>query len=396
VRAALMAALFAGLLLLSRTQLYATMLVMVGVAILLLADIWRLATLAQGPAARASSPLDRERVQQLQYLEALLDTVAAALIVVRADGRVHLVNHAARRLASAPVRDLHDITAFGPTAAEVIRNLAAGTGQVIQLQRGQLMHVSVVQFRRTGLSQDRLISLQRITGDLDAVEVKAWQDVTSVITHEIMNSLTPIASLSANLEDLLRAGGSERSSEIAGALETIKRRSQGLMSFVERYRTVAEIPEPVLSPVRIEAFFAGIRRLMSATFQEQGIAYRERLQRTDITVTADAELLEHAVINLLRNAVDAVVETANPCVEIACELHDSRIRISVADNGRGLSDAQKDLIFVPFFTTKAHGMGIGLSFARHVAIAHGGHIEVQSREPQGTVFSLILPAAAQP
>jgi nitrogen fixation/metabolism regulation signal transduction histidine kinase len=403
-RAVILSALLCVLaLLLLRTQLYATMLVLAIVMAMIGADLVKVSARAVSHEKTASRDREKENnARRLQTLEALLDTVPAALLVAKPDGSLRLMNHAARELAGAPVARLRDIPALGEEGAALISALSPGSRQILRLKSGLSMHLSVLQFRSAGEPAERLVALQRIAGELDAVEVKAWQDVSSVLTHEIMSSLTPIASLSESLESLLRSSGQAetdlaRNEEISGALEAIKRRSHGLMSFVERYRAVAEIPQPNRREIEAQALLAGIGRLMSAAFRERGIDYQSAVEEPGLRFTADAELLEQAVINLLSNAVDAVStagERGPPRVRVACAARGDEVVISVSDNGPGLNDAEKDRIFVPFFTTKANGKGIGLSLARHVALAHDGRIEVHSDRETGTMFSLILPAAA--
>jgi two-component system nitrogen regulation sensor histidine kinase NtrY len=233
------------------------------------------------------------------------------------------------------------------------------------------------------------VSLQRLAGDLDAVELKAWDDMARVLAHEMMNSLTPIASLSQSLDALLRDGG--RNEEVATALETITRRSQGLLRFVERYRKVADLPEPQLQELPLRELMAGVERLIRPALQERGIAFAIDVQPPALAVRADADLLEQALINLLRNAADATAGSPQPEVRIDCRIEADRCLIEVRDNGTGLTPEQREQIFVPFFTTKPGGSGIGLSLARRIAQSHGGRIAVLDNAPRGAVFRLSLP-----
>jgi two-component system nitrogen regulation sensor histidine kinase NtrY len=232
------------------------------------------------------------------------------------------------------------------------------------------------------------------------VELKAWQDMVHVLAHEMMNSLTPISSLSESLEMLLRGrGGAEAlngesmTDDIAGALEAIKRRSLGLMDFVERYRTVAELPAPKLQHVRMDQFLPGIHRLLAPALRDRHVAYRHTIEPENLAFYADPQLLEQAVINLLRNAADAVADAEQPQIDVTCRLRDGQMTMAIADNGRGIPENRRDQIFVPFFTTKPGGSGIGLNLARHIALGHGGQLDVRANQPSGTVFTLILPAA---
>jgi len=146
--------------------------------------------------------------------------------------------------------------------------------------------------------------LQRLAGDLDAVELKAWDDMARVLAHEMLNSLTPIASLSESLDALLRQG--DRNADVAAALETIRRRSRGLMSFVERYRTVVDVPEPQRQKLPLRALLADMERLIRPTLAERGIQLTTRIEPPELTVLGDRDLLEQALINILRNATEAL------------------------------------------------------------------------------------------
>lgn len=392
--------------LLATTHLYATALILAGMCGVVVHDLGRLMSRARRELVSTHLPLAREatqpspdqlkREQQLHYAEALLDTVTAALFVLREDGTATPVNRSARRLAVEPISTLQQVAALGSTTATLIQSLQPGARRVAHLADGQPVYVSASEFYGAGDNKNRLISLQRIAGELDAIELKAWQDVASVLTHEMMNSLTPIASLSENLEQLLRAAQRTKPLDLPGvelsdALEAIKRRSHGLMSFVERYRAVSELPEPNLQPVDLERLFAGIDRLMSTMLSEAGVAYRRSIVSSTPSLLADPELIEQAVINLIRNAAEAAATAEAPVVTVTCTLHDGELAIAVADNGPGLNEQQRERIFVPFYTTKPDGSGIGLSLARQIAVAHRGRIEVQSNEPSGSVFSIVLP-----
>lgn len=413
--------------LLTNTQLYATTLVVAAVAVLFIADLarvvarWQRSTerflenlttdVVETPVhafagqKRALAAFERaahklntgrsEQRQALDHLQALLDTVAAVLIVVRADGRIKLANRAARKLAGEAVAELSAVAAIGSTA-QVLLALPPGARQIVQMADGTQVLAAMGQLTVSGRAPERLLSLQRVSGELDAVELKAWQDMARVLAHEMMNSLTPIASLSESLGVLLYDTARPQtddgaSQEIAAALEAIKRRSHGLMSFVDRYRELAELPQPQLQSIRAADFLASIERLMSASFKNKGIAYRSHVAPEDACLQADPALLEQAVINLLRNALDAVSGHPDARVEVHCERRDEHWVIAVSDNGRGIVAQERTQIFLPFYTTKAGGSGIGLNLARHIVLAHGGQLEVRDQAPSGAVFELRLP-----
>jgi signal transduction histidine kinase len=182
--------------------------------------------------------------------------------------------------------------------------------------------------------------------------------------------------------------------DVADAVDVIARRSAGLMSFVERYRTMAELPPPALELLPVEDFIHHIDQLMRPTLESRGVAYSSSVEPPGLTVRADGGLLEQALINLLHNAMEALSAAADPRIELRCQIRDEDCVISVSDNGKGLESGSLEHIFVPFFTTQPGGTGIGLSLARQIAHAHHGRLEAASNEPRGAVFTLSIPQAS--
>jgi two-component system nitrogen regulation sensor histidine kinase NtrY len=368
--------------LLTRTHFYATALIVAGAGALAVASLaravqdgTRAASDAWGQVRESSARSHGEHDE----LRALLDTVPAALLVLEPDGGATPANRAAYILAGADARRLEDIAALGAEAGRLIRALPPGGRAVVAAAGGRRFYASASQITRPGRRPARLIALQSLSGDLDAVEQQAWGDLIRVLAHEMMNSLTPIASLS---ESLSRRPDAD--AETQAALQVIARRSANLMAFVDRYRAMAELPRPIPRPVDLAAFAADIQRLMTAPLEVSAPA--------GLIVMADPALLEQAVINLVKNALDATADELSPRIALSVRAGEGRVLIAVADNGEGVPPDRAEAIFVPFFTSRAGGSGIGLSLARQIALAHGGQLTVRSQTPRGSVFELSLPA----
>ncbi len=428
IRAALVGLIaFAVLELLATQRLYATALVLTGIGALILADLVRCITrgdrlmerfvegLAAGdferpaPAgvgsglrrlraaiARAATNLNAARAARqlkIDYLQTLIDNVSVALLVVQPDGTLALANRAARKLAGRHANHLRQLSAVGEAAAAQLLKLKPGERQVVRLANGQRVLGSAARFSTAG-ARYQLLSLQNIQSELDAAELKAWQDLVRILAHEMMNSLTPIASLAESLKPLVSVPDNDAGNDVAGAIDAIARRSTGLMSFVERYRQMADLPAVQPRQIRLAELLGRIDRVMSATMADSGVSYASTVEPPELMLHADPDLLEQALINVIHNAAEAVAGTEAPRVEVRAIANGESIAIRVADNGPGLDDTQLDRIFVPFFTTKQGGSGIGLSLARQIALAHRGRLEVSANVPRGAVFVLTIPVGA--
>ena len=342
--------------------------------------------------------LQRER--ELELFRSLTDSVAAALFVVHADGTLAFTNSAARELAGEPVERMEDVVRIGPDTSRRLLAMTPGAREIVGLTDGRQMLAATTQFATPGASAQRLIALQDVASDLGAVEVKAWQDLVRILGHEILNSLTPISSMADSIHRLLSRTQASAEDlphvlrEVSAAAEVIFRRSVGLMDFVNHYRRVGELPQPILESFSVWEFVKGIDLLMADRVKAAGITYESHVRPAALELTADPKLLEQVVINLLSNAIDAVRQHAQPKVTFACDERDGLVVLAVEDNGIGVADSVRDKLFLPFFTTKPGGSGVGLSIARQVALAHQAKIEVEDRVGGGAIFRLSLPAPA--
>jgi len=383
--------------LLTQTQFYATLAIVIALLLLIGFDFVRVVKRTadvpiSDPIQSSGSHAQHRRVE---YLQTLLDTVAAALIIVDANGGIRRLNRAAHSLLQGTATQLRDIAEFDAAAVRTLRSLVPGARQIVQFTDGRHLLCTAAQFSAPGHAPERLISLQRVAGELDAVEVKAWQDMARVIAHEMMNSLTPIASLSESIETQLRDQPSATTSDdVAKSIDAIRRRSLGLMSFIERYRRVADLPPPTIRPIAAAALIENIGKLVNAEFERHNIRLLTQVTPADAVFPADAELLEHSILNLLQNALDATEHSVDAEITVECTVDASQVVITVADNGLGLPEHERDRLLLPFYSTKPDGSGIGLALVRQVALAHQGRLEIRSNEPRGAVVSIVLPMPA--
>ena len=334
-----------------------------------------------------------EREEQATYLGAVVRHVGVALVAFRADGTVTIFNLAARRaLGVARPRTLDGLRRRAPAAAAALAALAPGERALVRLETegGPSELVAYATRFAVGPEVHTLVSLQDIRRELEARELGAWQDLARVLTHEITNSVAPIASLAGTARGLLdRAPDAGRAADVREALGTIERRSRGLVSFVEAYRTLARLPRPTPSVIRASELLGDVALLARASAPAVGVAVEVDPERLE--VVADPDLVEQALVNLALNAVEALAGRDGGHVWLrASPGPGGRAVIRVADDGPGLAPGVADRVFVPFFSTKPGGSGIGLALAHRIARLHGGTLTVESEPGVRTTFTLRL------
>ena len=223
---------------------------------------------------------------------------------------------------------------------------------------------------------------------MEEAETKAWQKLISVLTHEIMNSIAPIISLSETLSEREESEeiDPERYQVMQQAMETIHRRSKGLLSFVENYRTLTRLPQPAKQPIAMHPLLKSIQQLTASS----GIDFSWSVYPPQLILNADKTMVEQLLINLLKNAHEACSGQTIIEIEVKAEMVGDKVEISVSDNGQGISPEAMDKIFIPFYSTKANGSGIGLSLCRQIVARHKGKISVQS-DKNGTQFRIEFP-----
>jgi nitrogen fixation/metabolism regulation signal transduction histidine kinase len=345
-----------------------------------------------------------EREESFHYLRTLVRHVEIGLIVVADDGGVALLNPAAKRLLGVgAARHLREIEPHSAELATAIGEIPPGGRSLLKLDRdtGTAELTLAATNVRIGERSLKLISLHDIARELDERELEAWQQQAQVLNHEIANSIGPIASLATTARDLLHDLESEPGGDVRPRLESgplsdlheivgaIARRSQGLVRFTEEYRRLTRLPRPRIREVRLRALLDGVKQLLLARPEIRSLRVTTGVDPPELELMADGELVEQALLNIGLNAVQALQGQEDGTIELRAGLGEGgRIVIRVADNGPGISEAALEKIFVPFFSTKAEGSGIGLSLARRIVKMHGGDIRVDAAPGERTVFSL--------
>lgn len=339
-----------------------------------------------------------DREQQARYLQTLLEHVPVAVLAVREGDQVELLNTAARRLFNRPRKtSFADLETFGPLFLQHLKKARAGEKRLTRvLVDGNEEHMIMSTTQITvGGDVQRIVALQDVQSELDAKEIAAWQDLVRVVSHEILNSVTPIASLARTASELVDDASAdtedERLQDIRDAISTLARRSEGLTHFVQSYRKLTTLAPPKKSRVTLSEYLARLHRLMQAEFKGRGIALELNIDTAAVQIDADPELLDQALINLVRNASDAVADVPNPQITIAGGLNErGRAVVEVGDNGPGIAEDAADRIFLPFFSTKPQGSGIGLALTRQIVMAHGGSIAAGTSAAGGASFRITL------
>ena len=329
-----------------------------------------------------------ERDVQAGYLETVVRHVPVPLMAARADGSLRLVNNPLRRLTG--LNSLHridDLAELDPELPSRLRAIAAGQQRLLQTRFRDVpveLRVSVSELRLDG-ERERIYAVENLSGELSARESSAWRNLIRVLTHEIMNTLTPVASLADTALTMVDAEGEREA--LKEAIGTIARRSQGLVRFVDSYRELLHLPDPRPETLRVDELLRGVARLMSEELDHCEL--RVDVSPVTLEVQADRDLLDQVLVNLVRNAVHAMQDTSRPQLTLRGRLEFGRTLLQVIDNGTGIPEAIRDQVFIPFFTTKRDGSGIGLSLSRQIMMAHGGEL-VASSADTGTTMSLLL------
>lgn len=341
---------------------------------------------------RTFKNIRKEHEARKLFLHRLLDHINTAVIVYKPDGRVELINPAARRLLQLNrLVQIQDLPPACVALAQVLLAPHLPRARTLKIYDTCTLSVS---FSRSIIHDEPIIiaALQDIRPELEAQEWEAWQSLMKVLTHEIMNSLTPITSLAEYVQQNLSANLSpDEVTDCKQALDTIEKRSQGLVHFVQAYRSVLYLPQPTRKAFSIQELFQRLATLFKQEPLAQGIFISFDVRPSTLTLTADSALVEQAIINLALNAFYALHEVQEPILNCTARLTaENNIVIAIEDNGTGIPEEVREKIFIPFFTTRTGGSGIGLSLCRQIMQLHQGSIRFETQVGKGTVFYLVF------
>ncbi len=344
--------------------------------------------------------LDKEA--EHQFFRATVDHISFGILAFDQGGHVELVNDAFLDLFQ--LRSLRHLDSLAEVSAELpgtFRQLSLQQESLKQIQiAGHLYHLIFLVSRFKLRQQEiTLISVRDISREMDRNELEAWQKLLRVLRHEILNSISPIKLLAHNLSGILQPEGKmvplptltrEEVDEMKTGLETIHRRAAGLSNFLDAYSNLYRVPDLQLEMVRVSELLERIVLLFKEQFNENGIAQATTCPDPGLEILMDERMIDQVVINLVKNSLDALRENEKPSIQLYAGIMEGRPVIGVKDNGKGIPADQLESIFIPFYSTKEGGTGIGLSFSQHVMRLHQGQLKVNTSPGSGSEFQLVF------
>ncbi len=340
-----------------------------------------------------------EKEEHWQYLNTVVQQVRTGIFSFDTDGNVQLINTNAKRYlgVASTIKNISELKEINPELYQVIESTAPGKGSLYKQGLDLQLTIQATEMRIRG-NAVKLITLQNIQTELQKQELEAWQNLTRVLRHEIMNSITPISSLTSTLREILDYDlvkkedvyelKNEGAEDLREGLDTIESRSKGLIKFIDAYREYTSLPLPKIKTVRVHDLIDRVGHFMKPQLKKSNIDFSYTCESEFLTIQADEEMIEQVLINLVKNAIESLNNRSNGNIRLAGYAKDNVVIIDVIDNGPGIIKEALAKIFVPFFTTKKSGSGIGLSLSRQIMQMHNGTLTVESEPEVKTVFSL--------
>ena len=339
-----------------------------------------------------------EKEEQYQYFQSLVRNIDVSLITYQRDGTVDMVNNSFKKLFQInTLKNIHELKKISPELVNTLIQFKPGKNCLVKVQEEDdilQLAISGTEFKILDKSII-LVTIKNIQSVLEDQETESWQKLIRVLTHEIMNSITPISSITATLDLMLKEAKNNQSppdkeavEDFHMAIKTINNRSNGLLHFVNTYRNLTKIPKPNFRVAKVKEVLDDIYLLIKEEFKANNVNYIVSIEPESLEFNADTKLIEQVLINIIKNAIHAVENSKKPEILLKAYYNKrSKVTIQVSDNGQGILPDVLDKIFIPFFTTKPKGSGIGLSLSKQIMRLHGGSITATS-EAEKTTFTL--------
>jgi nitrogen fixation/metabolism regulation signal transduction histidine kinase len=342
----------------------------------------------------------KEKDSEYQFFKNIVQHVGIGILTFKKDGAIQIINNAAKRLLRVDkVERISELREASDLLVEAFLKLKTGGRELIRLKSGdETIQLSIFAIELTLRGEEvKLISMSNIQSELEEKEMEAWQNLVRVLTHEIMNSVTPISSLAGVVEEELQkkletnhlSMQRDEAEDMHLSVQTISKRSEGLIKFVKEFRSLTHIPKPKVLQVAVKPLLDELAMLHKKELADNNIAISVLVEPETMMVMADKTLIEQVLINLIKNAIQAFGEKTDKKISLYAHLNETgNVLISVKDNGTGIEPEALEKIFIPFFSTKKTGSGIGLSLSRQIMRQHEGNISVKSEMGEGTEFVL--------
>ena len=345
--------------------------------------------------------MSREKEAQHQYLKRILELVNTGILSYDIDTLDTLwMNDSFRNMFQIPyVKNINWLKKRYPKLYEELTGIRMGENRLTAINIGNqnIKMLSNASTFQTGGKTYMLIAFHNISATLEEVESGAWKSLLNVMTHEIMNSIAPVASLADTLKKRMEVMKEETElknspdfEDMESAMETIRRRSEGLLRFADTYRNLSRNIVPEIQQVNLHELLNSIYRLMQPSLHQKGILLEVRTENPSVNARIDRNLIEQVIINFITNAAHAVKDKKEPHIILYSGTTDENPYFTVADNGCGISPEVYEKIFIPFFSSKKNGTGIGLSLSREIVKMHNGSLQVQTKEGEGSAFTVLF------
>ena len=343
-----------------------------------------------------------EKEEEFQYLKNIVQHIGIGIITFDKSGKIQILNSAAKKLLKLDhIDNLSELSNLSKPLVDSITRLRTGGRDLVRVDvSGDIVQLAIFTIELTLRSEVyKLVSLQNIQNELEEKEMEAWQNLVRVLTHEIMNSVTPISSLANTVDDELKEQlnndqevnqiTNEEIEDLHLAVQTIRKRSEGLIKFVQDFRNLTQVGNPNLTTESVQELIDDQLVLLKKDIESNHISITKSIVPEDLKIRIDRHMIEQVLINLIKNATQAFDEQTDRKIEIKAFLDEKeRPIITIKDNGNGIDDEALEKIFIPFFTTKKNGSGIGLSLSRQIMRKHQGTLSVKSKMDEGTEFFL--------